>query len=179
MIALLVAMRRIHLMLSRCTVVAGNILIALAASRQGAFAAEDAVQIAGNVVDAASGESIASRLYIRAADGSWHFPLSTDPRDVVRYERENYWDNSQVEKHATLAAKPFRVELQPGEYKVTAERGKEFLSSTTTVQVDHAHAEWRLPLTRWIDMAARGWYSGDMHAHRAPLSWPISCWPKT
>ena len=48
------------------------------------------------------------------------------------------------------------------------ERGKEYLPLKTKLAVDESHAQWQLRPTRWIDMAARGWYSGDLHCHRPP-----------
>ncbi len=133
-----------------------------------AAAAEKTVRVSGEVRDAKSGAVIASRLYIQGEDGAWHFPLDDGSTDVVRYDRENYWDKSQVEKHATLAAKPFRVDLPPGEYAVTAERGKEYRPLGKKLTVTPDQAMWDLRLRRWVDMAARGWYSGDMHCHRSP-----------
>src|SRR5262249_38660669 len=46
------------------------------------------------------------------------------------------------------------------------ERGKEFLPLKRNLIVDTDHSHWDLRLKRWIDMSARGWYSGDMHCHR-------------
>jgi hypothetical protein len=123
-------------------------------------------QITGTVRNANSGRPLAGRVYIRGSDGRWYFPNSNTSDDVVIYERQNYWDKSQVEMHATVAAKPFSVDLPPGEYTVTAERGKEYLPLTEKRIVDKEHTQWRLSLKRWIDMAARGWYSGDVHCHR-------------
>jgi hypothetical protein len=129
-------------------------------------AAPGEVRVTGKFLDAKTATPLAGRLYISGSDERWHFPGRSDANDVVVYERQNYWDKSQVEMHATVAAKPFSVDLPPGEYTVTVERGKEYLPLTKKLTVDKEHAQWRLPLTRWIDMAARGWYSGDVHCHR-------------
>ena len=131
-----------------------------------ASAAEALVHVTAEVQDASSGAVVASRVYIRGADGGWHFPNDAGDGDVVRYDRENYWDKLQVEKHATLSAKPFTVDLPAGDYTVTVERGKEYRPLVTKVKVDAANAHWRLPIRRWVDMAAEGWYAGDMHCHR-------------
>jgi hypothetical protein len=88
--------------------------------------------------------------------------------DVVRYERANYWDKNQVEMHATLSSKPFPIDLPAGEYTVVVERGKDYLPLTKKLTVDESRADWHLRAKRWIDMASRGWYSGDLHCHRRP-----------
>ncbi len=134
--------------------------------------AADAVHVAGGVVDAATGAEVACRLYIQAADGAWHFPTAAEPGDMVRYERANYWDPTQVEMHATLSARPFTADLPAGQYAVTVERGKEYAPLQTNLTVDAEHSYWRLELKRWIDMPARGWYSGDVHCHRALAELP-------
>jgi hypothetical protein len=131
-----------------------------------ALADDGVVRVTGEVRDAATAEALASRIYIQGADGAWHFPNDAGVGDVVRYDRENYWDKTQVEKHATLSPRPFTVDLAAGEYTVTIERGKEYVPLETTVTVDRSHARWQLSLARWSDIAALGWYSGDMHCHR-------------
>ena len=153
-------------MLRNVTLVFGA--IAAASLLPSAAHSDTLVRVTGQVRDSVSDAAIASRLYIRGEDGTWYFPNSTDLRDVVRYKRKNYWDENQVEMHATLSAKPFEVELPAGEYTVIVERGKEYLPLKTKLAVDESHAQWQLRPTRWIDMAARGWYSGDLHCHRPP-----------
>src|SRR6476620_1968221 len=102
--------------------VARLLLLALTAiSSPNLLFAFDTVIVSGAVRDDASNKLVACRIYIRAADGTWHFPISDDTHSVVRYERENYWNHAQVEKHATIAAKPFRIELPTGKYSVFVE----------------------------------------------------------
>jgi hypothetical protein len=144
-----------------------TVLLALSLLPPSVFG-DEIVRVTGDVADAASGAAIASRVYIQGADGTWYFPNSENTGDVVRYERRNYWDKSQVEMHATIAARPFTVDLPAGDYTITVERGKEYLPLETHLTVDRAHAAWRLRPVRWIDMASRGWYSGDVHCHRSP-----------
>ena len=71
------------------------------------------VRVTGQVSDSVSDAAIASRLYIRGEDGTWYFPNSSDLRDVVRYERKNYWDENQVEMHATLPRSHLRLICPP------------------------------------------------------------------
>jgi hypothetical protein len=60
------------------------------------------------------------------------------------------------------------VSLQPGRYTVTWTRGPEYLVGRReiTVPVAKAHTE-SFDLKRWVNPAARGWYSGDHHVHAA------------
>ncbi len=54
----------------------------------------------------------------------------------------------------------------PGRYSVTVECGKEYLPWTQQLIVDGETRPLNIRLTRWIDMAKEGWYSGDTHVHR-------------
>ncbi len=60
------------------------------------------------------------------------------------------------------------VFLPPGEYSVLYTRGPEYVVQHRTIGVPEQgpHVE-RFQLKRWINMAARGWYSGDHHVHAA------------
>jgi hypothetical protein len=60
------------------------------------------------------------------------------------------------------------LRLPPGEYQVTYTRGPEYevLQKSITVPVGAKHRE-SFRLKRWIDLAKRGWYSGDHHVHAA------------
>ena len=75
-----------------------------------------------------------ARIYIRGADGAWHFPKSRfHCGSAIRYERRSGFNTNAVEMHTTLSAHPFRVELLPGRYTFTIERGKEFFPETREV----------------------------------------------
>ncbi len=79
--------------------------------------------VTGEVVDQATGQTIASRVYIQDQDGRWFFPESAAPAgSAIGYERRNWLNTNAVEFHTTLSAHPFRVELPPGHYTVTAEQ---------------------------------------------------------
>jgi hypothetical protein len=68
--------------------------------------------------------------------------------------------------HTTLSAHPFAVQLLPGKYKLTVERGKEYFPLTRQVKVGRQPLEVEFKLRRWIEMDKLGWYSGDTHVHR-------------
>jgi len=71
-----------------------------------------------------------------------------------------------VRGHATLP-------LPSGRWQVAVDRGLEYRRITLPVE---AAAGVRLKrqarLTRWIDLAGRGWWSGDTHVHRLPAEMP-------
>lgn len=66
------------------------------------------------------------------------------------------------------------IRLPPGAYQVTYTRGPEYLTRSRQVVVkprdEGSSAEpqvERFQLERWINLAERGWYSGDHHVHAA------------
>jgi hypothetical protein len=74
--------------------------------------------------------------------------------------------------HTTLSAHPFVVELPPGRYTITLERGKEYLPQSHQVTVGKEPVRRQFKLQRWINMAALGWYSGETHVHRTLAELP-------
>lgn len=85
---------------------------------------------------------------------------------AVRYERRHGNNPKSTELHTTLSADPFRLELPPGDYTFTVERGKECRPVVRQVTVGSEPLPLRFALPRWVNMAARGWFSGDTHVHR-------------
>ena len=98
------------------------------------FADEPLVLLRGEVRDAESKQLVPCRLYVNSADGAkWFFPKSADPNgSAIVYDRAR---DKSVEKHVTLSAHPFVVELPQGKYVLTAERGKEYLTATKEIEV--------------------------------------------
>jgi peptidoglycan/xylan/chitin deacetylase (PgdA/CDA1 family) len=136
-------------------------------------AARPEILVEGEIVDDASGNPLPARLYIRSANGTWHFPKSAFARgSAVRYERRSGFNTDSVEMHTTLSAHPFRVELLPGRYTFIVERGKEFFPETREVMIERGLPKLTFRLRRWVNMAERGWFSGDTHNHRAPDDLP-------
>ena len=154
-------------------------------------ATADPVLLRGRVVDDATGQLLPCRLTATAADGSTYFAESDDPAGhAVVYDKAR--SPTSVERHATLSAHPFRIELPPGDYVLRAERGKEYLPTELRVTVTEETEPVTLRLKRWTDMAARGWYSGDTHVHRSldelpnvmlaedlNVALPLSYWVRT
>lgn len=125
-------------------------------------------RVSGEVVDADSGARLAARVYVQDAKGGWHFPRSDDAAgSAVAYQKRSGANARSVEMHTTLSAHPFALDLPPGRYTVTVERGKEYLPLVREVAVSDRPVSVTLRLRRWADMARRSWYSGETHVHRA------------
>ena len=127
----------------------------------------EAVGVTGMVVDAETRDLVACRMYIQGRQGEWYFAESASPEgSVVHYKKQNWLNEESVEMHTSLSAHPFTVDLPPGEYEFTVGRGKEYFTATRSVKVGNEPVDLRFELKRWIDMAERGWYSGETHVHR-------------
>ncbi len=133
--------------------------------------AQPTTKVCGRIVDAETKKSIAARIYLRNADGAWFFPES-DGGTAVRYERRNFNNPLSVENHTTLSAHPWTAELPPGRYTVTIERGKEWKPLIREIEVGTTPLDLELPLERWVNMAAEGWFSGETHVHRTIAELP-------
>jgi hypothetical protein len=171
-------------------------------------AAPPLVKVTGRITDAASGELLPARLYLRRDDGRWFFPIhdtastqppggadskspatiakpepSDDPEDdtpqrtaepqvlrpplvATRYEKRNWINPKSAEHHTALGAGAWSIELEPGRYTFTAERGKEWLPATQEIVVGKEPATVALALKRFANLAEEGWFSGDTHVHR-------------
>jgi hypothetical protein len=130
-------------------------------------------RVRGELLDLDSGRPIPGRLYIRGADGAWHFPDSLSVNGTTRtYQVRNWLRTNVVEMHSTLSAHPFEIELPPGRYSFTAHYGKEYFPQTRDITVGSRPTNVTLRLRRWDDLAARRWFSGDIHVHRHPQDLP-------
>lgn len=60
----------------------------------------------------------------------------------------------------------FTVRLPPGRYRLAVSRGMEVIPVRTEFSIDSGTAvKKRIVLARWVDLAGRGWTSGDVHVH--------------
>lgn len=127
------------------------------------------------VFDQASKQPLAARVYLQnRTTGEWHYVRSAvENGSAIEYRRQIAGTNSQ-EHHVTVSADLIQATLPAGHYEVTVERGKEYLPEKLEFEV-HSEATvltLDLPLTRFADMAALGWYSGDTHLHRPVAELP-------
>lgn len=132
-----------------------------------------AATLTGEIRDADSGRLLPARIYIQSADGRWFFAKSADKAgSAVKYQITR--GERSTENHTALSAHPFEAELPPGKYTLTVERGKEYLTAEQAVEVGDKPLKVEIKLKRWIDMAAKGWYSGDTHVHRTLADLPTA-----
>ena len=112
----------------------------------------------GNIrvrVSDASGKRLPSRIYLQGSDGRSYFPDGSYPR-VVSVTEDYYFHTDGS----------FSVTLPVGGADLEVWRGFEY--EPVQRSVDVRAGEWttvEVELSRWIDMAADGWYSGDNHIH--------------
>jgi len=130
-------------------------------------------RVRGTVIDADSGKALPCRLYLDGDDGS-RWTVQSDGGTAVPYRKQNAQNKDANETHTALSAHPFVVELPPGRYTLTVERGKEYHPLTRQVTVEGQPLDLELKLSRWIDLAGRGWYSGDTHVHRTLAELPTA-----
>lgn len=104
--------------------------------------------------DSATGKPVSARFYLVETGGKrW------TPAGAIAYDKgaENHF----------IAPGSFQIQLPPGQYTLTAERGPEYRPWTGSVTARAAESRTiTVPLARWIDMNRRGWYSADLHNHR-------------
>ena len=125
--------------------------------------------LVGRVTDARTKKILPCRLYVQeTSTGAWHFARSTAVAGSAVVCNKQIGKTSSVEKHTTLSADGFQLDLKPGTYRVTAVYGKEYLPAETTVEITDAAERLNvsLKLKRFANMPKLGWYSGDTHVHR-------------
>jgi len=131
------------------------------------------VTLRGQVVDADTGKPLPCRLTIRGGDGAFYVASSAAREgSAIEYFKQVASHKASVEHHVTLSAHPFQAELPAGSYSVTVQHGKEYYPESRRVSIEDAGVEIVFKLRRWIDMASRGWYSGETHVHRMPDQLP-------
>ena len=124
-------------------------------------------EFVGSVVDADTGIAIPARVYVHSSDGEWLFVESDSTEGNALPYREQWVPiPNSVEKHTTISAHPFRIDLKSGRYTITIERGKEYLPLTESIVIADQETKHTFRLKRWVNMAQRGWYSGETHVHR-------------
>ncbi len=83
-------------------------------------------------------------------------------------QSSHYWPGSLDERQVFFVDGGFSLALPAGNYKLIVGKGFEYIPVVQTVQVGPAADSVRtVTLRRWINMPARGWFSGDGHVHYA------------
>lgn len=128
--------------------------------------AQATAELRGTVVDAETKLPLAARVYLKSSDGKWHFVRSADAKgQAVEYRKDR--SPQSVEVHTTVSAHPFLATLPLGKYQLTVERGKEYFTFDSAIDLGAQGQTVTVPLRRWSDMASLGWYSGETHVHRS------------
>jgi hypothetical protein len=119
-----------------------------------------------------------ARLTVRGPGGSWFAPedavrdrTASDRPGVLGMDRDPT-DGSAIEPGYTahfLADGTAEVPVPRGACAVVVERGPEHLRVERVVDVGPDGARVTCVPARWADLAATGWWSGDLHVHR-PLT---------
>jgi hypothetical protein len=88
------------------------------------------------------------------------------PDGAIVYTRRN-------ERHFVTKG-GFEIDLPSGNYTLVAERGPEYAPFRRTIDGRTGKdVVLQVALNRWTSMNSRGWYSGDLHNHRAPEEMPL------
>jgi hypothetical protein len=140
---------------------AGTVLLSSLNAR-----AQETHPVRVTVVDADTAAPLPCRVYLHSEQGVWYFAKSADPAGTtVKYDVAR--SPTSLERHTTVSAHPFTFDVPPGRYTLTVERGKEYVTYEAALTVADKPVEHAVKLQRWINMAERGWYSGDTHVHRS------------
>jgi hypothetical protein len=106
------------------------------------------------LIDHNTGRAVSARCYLTdASQQSWI------PSGAITYLKPP--------EHNFIAQTGFRIELPPGSYRLVVEKGPEYLSERREIKVPAGETlNEKIELSRWTDMNALGWFSGDLHNHR-------------
>ncbi len=105
-------------------------------------------------VDQDTGREVDARCYLTDASGH-HWT----PSGAITYVKPPERD--------FIALGHFQIELPPGTYTLSVERGTEYRPYDRQIEIEPGEIlREKAELSRWINMNARGWYSGDLHNHR-------------
>ena len=133
----------------------------------------DAAEFRGRVIDAETEQPIPARIYLQNSSDEWLFVETAEPEgSALPYKEQWVPQADSVELHTTVSAHAFKIDLPAGNYSITIERGKEYLPLQMELKIDNRRIEQTFRLNRLIDLAARGWYSGETHVHRRIVELP-------
>lgn len=103
------------------------------------------------VIDAEDKQPIAVRMHLKDALGK-----------PVKAAKLPFWHD-----HFVVPGKAV-LELRPGRYTFEMERGPEYRVRTGHFEIRRGDADSReVTMERFVDMKHEGWWSGDLHVHRA------------
>jgi hypothetical protein len=151
----------------------GIALCDVAIARRGAAKASVAAGgVRIQVTDAQTGRTVPARLGLYDATG--RTPLPSDQAILVhRYADETrlFWVAPQLawpstNRQAFYVGGTYEAQVPAGSYQLVVTKGPEYRAHTATIEVKAGQTSTvAVPLQRYIDQRARGWYSGDTHLH--------------
>lgn len=126
------------------------------------------------IVDAATGQPTPCRMNVVGRDGNFYQP---QPSHLTPYSLTGMWPKTLAGNRPGKA--PIRyfgrffyttgtceIFVPPGPVRLEVWKGLEFAPQTLAIEVKASEVrELSVELTRVVDMAATGWYSGDPHLH--------------
>ena len=105
------------------------------------------------------------------ADRNWIGPVrkmqgkgDNDDRSFCYGDRPSipYWKEPMIYQ----TSGDFLIDLPAGRYRIGASHGTEYVPVAEEFEVSgNGEQEKTLSFERWVDLPARGWWSGDVHVH--------------
>jgi hypothetical protein len=127
------------------------------------------------VVDAATGEPIPARIEVRTPDGAFAVPPDAllvtlecafdPPSDWPEGVGTRGIENPHTGSTQFYIDGEIEVGVAPGPHEIRVERGIEWKLGRATVEVGENGAAIEIPLHRWANEPARGWWGADDHIH--------------
>ena len=116
--------------------------------------------------DGATGRAVAARVHIRDESGTY-WPPDGHQKNVPEGWREHVGGDVLVEDKTFAYVEPdFEVPLVEGSYSIEVGRGIQYEPEILDFKVTPSRIpKLEIALTRWSDIRAQGWISGDTHVH--------------
>ena len=145
----------IHLLLSLASLCFSAPVTSFAQNALGTFL--------GSIFESGARRPVPARVYAVGYNDSIYMAEECIPYDRPGFAARIGYSG----RHFTTRGNTFTLRLPEGSYTLLIERGKEFIPIRESITVISGKIERKkFMLRRWIDMASRGWYSGDLHCHR-------------
>ena len=116
--------------------------------------------------DRATGRPVAARVHIRDGNGTY-WPPDGHQKNVPEGWREDVGGDVLVEEKTFAYVEPdFAASLAQGSYSIEVGRGIQYEPEVLAFEVIPPRVpKLQIALTRWSDIRAQGWVSGDTHVH--------------
>jgi hypothetical protein len=117
------------------------------------------------VSDAATGQPTPVRVRFTDGEGQYHAPMGR-LSDFATGRSQDVGGNVRLGMQPwAYVDGAFEINLPPGTIKVEIRKGPEYRPLSQTLQLHPGKLALRFVIERWIDLPARGWFSGDGRAH--------------